>query len=158
MTFSSVSRSCFEVEEVCATAAGVTGFRAGVGAVTRWRAGGAGAATGGGRIGVATSRAAAVAAGGGLLWGTTLRTTGRAFGIGTLCFAGEEAAACFAGGEAGSFAAEGANVVIVSRTQAALESAAGEVRRKHNAKVTAYPADLSDIKSRQRLHEAERFV
>jgi hypothetical protein len=35
-----------------------------------------------------------------------LRTTGRAFGIGTLCFAGEEAAACFAGGEAGSFAAE----------------------------------------------------
>jgi 3-oxoacyl-[acyl-carrier protein] reductase len=53
-----------------------------------------------------------------------------------------------------SFAAEGANVVIVSRSQAALESAAGEVRRKHNAKVAAYPADLSDINSRQRLHES----
>jgi 3-oxoacyl-[acyl-carrier protein] reductase len=53
-----------------------------------------------------------------------------------------------------SFAAEGANIVIVSRTQAALESAAGEVRRKHNAKVTAHPADLSDAKSRQRLHES----
>ena len=37
-----------------------------------------------------------------------------------------------------SFAAEGANVVIVSRNQAALENAAGEVRRKHNAKVTAH--------------------
>ena len=34
-----------------------------------------------------------------------------------------------------SFAAEGANVVIVSRNQAALENAAGEVRRKHNARL-----------------------
>jgi NAD(P)-dependent dehydrogenase (short-subunit alcohol dehydrogenase family) len=33
-----------------------------------------------------------------------------------------------------AFAAEGATVVIVSRSQAALETAAGEVRRKHNAK------------------------
>ena len=53
-----------------------------------------------------------------------------------------------------AFAAEGANVVIVSRGQAALETAAGEVRRKHNAKVTAYPADLSDANARQRLHQS----
>ena len=31
------------------------------------------------------------------------------------------------------FAGEGCNVIIVSRSQAALEDAAGEVRRKHNA-------------------------
>jgi 3-oxoacyl-[acyl-carrier protein] reductase len=53
-----------------------------------------------------------------------------------------------------AFAAEGANVVIVSRSQAALETAAGEVRRKHNAKVTAHPADLSDANVRQRLHQS----
>ena len=53
-----------------------------------------------------------------------------------------------------AFAAEGANVVIVSRNQAALETAAGEVRRKHNAKVTAHPADLSDTNARQRLHQS----
>ena len=53
-----------------------------------------------------------------------------------------------------AFAAEGANVVIVSRSQAALEDAAGEVRRKHNAKVTAHPADLSDANARQRLHQS----
>jgi 3-oxoacyl-[acyl-carrier protein] reductase len=53
-----------------------------------------------------------------------------------------------------SFAAEGANVVIVSRNQAALETAAGEVRRKHNAKVTAHAADLSDASARVRLHQS----
>ena len=103
MTFSSVSRSSFEVEEVCATAAGVTGFRAGVGAVTRWRAGGAGEATGGGRIGVAISRAAAVVAGGGAVAGATSRATGRTFGSGTLCFFGV-AAACVAAEPAAGFA------------------------------------------------------
>src|SRR5215475_3706754 len=85
MTFSSVSRSSLEVEEVAATAAGVTGLRAGVGAVTRWRAGGAGAATGADSEGVAISRAAAVA-------GCTLRATGRGFGSGILCLAGGLAA------------------------------------------------------------------
>jgi 3-oxoacyl-[acyl-carrier protein] reductase len=53
-----------------------------------------------------------------------------------------------------AFAAEGANIVIVSRDQATLESAAGEVRRKHNAKVTAHAADLSDAGQRTRLHQA----
>ena len=43
-----------------------------------------------------------------------------------------------------AFAAEGANIVIASRNQAMLEQAAGEVRRKHNAKVAAHPADLSN--------------
>ena len=43
-----------------------------------------------------------------------------------------------------AFAAEGAGIVIASRNQAMLEQAAGEVRRKHNAKVAAHPADLSE--------------
>jgi len=62
MTFSSVSRSSRDVEEVAATAAGATCFLAGVGAVTRWRADGAGLATGDGSEGEANSLAAAVAA------------------------------------------------------------------------------------------------
>jgi len=51
MTFSSVSRSAFEVDDVAAMAAGATDLRAGVGVAARWRAGGAGAATGGGSEG-----------------------------------------------------------------------------------------------------------
>ena len=43
-----------------------------------------------------------------------------------------------------AFAAEGASIVIVSRDAALLEKAAGEVRRKHNRKVVAHAADLSD--------------
>src|SRR6185437_8133334 len=75
-----------EVEEVAATAAGVTGFRAGVGVVTRWSAGGAGAATGAGSDGLAVARAAAVV-------GTTCRAAGRDFGSGILwCLAGALAA------------------------------------------------------------------
>ena len=35
-----------------------------------------------------------------------------------------------------------------------LEKAAGEVRRKHNAKVAAHPADLSDAAQRLRMHQA----
>jgi 3-oxoacyl-[acyl-carrier protein] reductase len=53
-----------------------------------------------------------------------------------------------------AFAAEGASIVITSRDKAVLESAAGEVRRMHNAKVTAHPADLSDASQRIRLHQA----
>lgn len=53
-----------------------------------------------------------------------------------------------------AFAAEGASIVMVSRSQAALEASAAEVRRKHNAKVTAHPADLSDAGARVRLHQA----
>ena len=53
-----------------------------------------------------------------------------------------------------AFAAEGAGIVIASRNQAMLEQAAGEVRRKHNAKVAAHPADLSSAPERTRLHQA----
>jgi len=53
-----------------------------------------------------------------------------------------------------AFAAEGASIVIASRNQAMLEQAAGEVRRKHNAKVAAHPADLSNAAERTRLHQA----
>jgi NAD(P)-dependent dehydrogenase (short-subunit alcohol dehydrogenase family) len=52
------------------------------------------------------------------------------------------------------FAAEGANVVIVARDEATLGRAAGEVRRKHNAKVTTHPADLSQPQAREALHRA----
>jgi NAD(P)-dependent dehydrogenase (short-subunit alcohol dehydrogenase family) len=52
-----------------------------------------------------------------------------------------------------AFAAEGANLVIVSRSKAILEQAAGEVARKHNAKVSAHAADLSDALERRRLYE-----
>jgi len=87
--------SAREVDDVAATAAGVTGFRAGVGAATRWRAGGAGAAGTDIVIG-GLSRAAAVAAGGGLVFGTTVRAIGRARGIGTFAF---EAAASAGGAD-----------------------------------------------------------
>ena len=53
-----------------------------------------------------------------------------------------------------AFAAEGANIVIASRDQAMLDNAAGEVRRKHNAKVAAHAADLSDAGQRLRMHQA----
>ena len=53
-----------------------------------------------------------------------------------------------------AFAAEGANVVIVSRDQAVLDKAAGEVARRHNARVTAHPSDLSDAVQRRSLHAA----
>jgi hypothetical protein len=94
--------SACEVDDVAATAAGVTGLRAGVGAVTRRRTGGTGPARGGcgGAAAVVavggTSFAAAVAAGacgaGGLDFGTTLRATGRGFGSGIFDFAGAVAA------------------------------------------------------------------
>src|SRR3954452_4448465 len=53
-----------------------------------------------------------------------------------------------------AFAAEGANIIITSRDKAMLENAAGEVRRKHNAKAVTHPADLSDAAQRLRLHQA----
>ena len=43
-----------------------------------------------------------------------------------------------------AFAAEGANVVVVARDQSVLETAAGEVARKHNARATAHASDLSE--------------
>ena len=55
---------------------------------------------------------------------------------------------------ANAFAAEGAEIVIAARNHAMLEDAAGGVRRKHNAKVTAHAADLSDVSQRIRLHQS----
>ena len=53
-----------------------------------------------------------------------------------------------------AFAAEGANIVITSRDKALLEKTAGEVARQHNAKVLAFPADLSKGAERERVHAA----
>jgi NAD(P)-dependent dehydrogenase (short-subunit alcohol dehydrogenase family) len=53
-----------------------------------------------------------------------------------------------------AFAAEGASIVLCARDPAVLEKAAGEVRRKHNSKVAAHPADLSSPGARAKLHEA----
>jgi NAD(P)-dependent dehydrogenase (short-subunit alcohol dehydrogenase family) len=53
-----------------------------------------------------------------------------------------------------AFAAEGASIIIASRDQAKLEQTAGEIARKHNAKVTAHSADLSDAAQRMRMHQA----
>lgn len=53
-----------------------------------------------------------------------------------------------------AFAAEGASIVIASRDQAKLEQTTGEIARKHNAKVTAHAADLSDAAQRIRMHQA----
>src|SRR5258708_7520424 len=96
MTFSSASMSAREVDVVVATAAGVTGLRAGVGWVTRCRAGAAGAATGGGRVAVVAPLAGAVAAAGGIVFGTTLRAIGRALGNGTFALVWPSAPLAFA--------------------------------------------------------------
>jgi NAD(P)-dependent dehydrogenase (short-subunit alcohol dehydrogenase family) len=53
-----------------------------------------------------------------------------------------------------AFAAEGAEIVLASRDKGVLEAAAGEVRRKHNAKVATHPADLSNAGERARMHAA----
>jgi len=53
-----------------------------------------------------------------------------------------------------AFAAEGARIIMVSRTQAVLEAAAGDVARKHNAKVRAHAADLADAAQRRQLQQA----
>ena len=53
-----------------------------------------------------------------------------------------------------AFAAEGASIVACARDKGVLEAAAGEVRRKHNTKVTAHAADLSLPAERVRLHQA----
>jgi hypothetical protein len=92
MTFSNASISARDVDAVAATAAGVTGLRAGVGEVTRARAGGAGEAAGGVSTTGVVALAAAVAAAGGVVFGTMLRATGRALGNGTLDLAGPSAA------------------------------------------------------------------
>ena len=88
--------------DVAAMAAGVPDLRTGVGAVTRCRAGGAGAATVGDSGAPALSRPGAVAGEGGVVFGTTSRATGREFGSGGLPFAAVLSdgfsAACFGAG------------------------------------------------------------
>src|SRR5215472_7749434 len=87
ITSSSWSRSSLDVLDVAATAAGGPNLRAGVGAVTRCRTGGAGAATGDDSGVVEVCRPGAVAGEGGVVFGTTLCATGREFGCGGLSFA-----------------------------------------------------------------------
>jgi 3-oxoacyl-[acyl-carrier protein] reductase len=53
-----------------------------------------------------------------------------------------------------AFAAEGANIIICARNEVTLTSAAGEVRRKHNAKVVTHSADLAQADQRARLHRS----
>jgi 3-oxoacyl-[acyl-carrier protein] reductase len=52
-----------------------------------------------------------------------------------------------------AFAAEGADIIVVSRDKTTLESAAGDVARRHNARTTAHAADLSNPAQRRRLNE-----
>lgn len=52
---------------------------------------------------------------------------------------------------ADAFAAEDAEIVIVARSAGTLEETAGEIARKHNAKVTPHVADLSDDAAREDL-------
>jgi NAD(P)-dependent dehydrogenase (short-subunit alcohol dehydrogenase family) len=52
-----------------------------------------------------------------------------------------------------AFAAEGADIIVVSRDKMTLESAAGDVARRHNARTAAHAADLSDPAQRRRLNE-----
>ncbi len=53
-----------------------------------------------------------------------------------------------------AFAAEGCSVILAARDKATLEAAAGEVRRKHNSKVTVHAADLSQPGARVAMHQA----
>ena len=50
-----------------------------------------------------------------------------------------------------AFAQEGANVILVSRTQSALDEAAAEVTQLANVKVETLAADLSKIEERERV-------
>lgn len=52
------------------------------------------------------------------------------------------------------FAQEGANVLLVSRTKAALEEAAADIRSKANVNVGVFAADMSKIEERERLFAA----
>jgi 3-oxoacyl-[acyl-carrier protein] reductase len=51
-----------------------------------------------------------------------------------------------------AFAAEGAEIIICARDAANLGTAAGEVSRRHNAKVATHAADLAQVEQRARLH------
>src|SRR5262245_50443334 len=83
MTFSSVSLSACDVDDVAATAAGATCLR-GLGRAACWRV--AGARTGGAEAGAAAAAGAWVAACAGVLaaadLGTVVRAIGRGFGRG----------------------------------------------------------------------------
>ncbi len=116
ITSSSWSRSSFEVLAVAAMAGGGPDLRAGVGAVTRCRTGGAGLATGG-ESGAPTSRPGAVAGEAGVVFGTTLCATVRAVGSGGLPFAVFSpgfSAACFAVGLSAACLAVDFSVAVVA--------------------------------------------
>ena len=72
--------------------------------------------------------------------GKRVLVTGGSKGIGLACGA--------------AFAAEGCDVVLASRDQAALEKAAAGIRGRHNVNVTTHAADLSDAAARVAMHRA----
>ncbi|ETW99622.1 SDR family oxidoreductase [Candidatus Entotheonella palauensis] len=74
------------------------------------------------------------------LTGKTVLITGASKGIGRAC--------------ADAFAAEGANLHIVSRTEADLKRAAEEIRSRHQVAVTVHARDLSVSRNVDELFEA----
>jgi NAD(P)-dependent dehydrogenase (short-subunit alcohol dehydrogenase family) len=53
-----------------------------------------------------------------------------------------------------AFAAEGCDLVLVSRSAAALAAAAEGIRDRHNVNISTHAADLSDAGERRALHDA----
>jgi 3-oxoacyl-[acyl-carrier protein] reductase len=74
------------------------------------------------------------------LRGKRVLVTGGSKGIGLAC--------------AQAFAAEGCDLVLASRDPAALETAAGAIRSRHNVQVAAFAGDLGDGGARIALHAA----
>ena len=78
------------------------------------------------------------------LRGRKALVTGASKGIGRAC--------------AEALAEEGCDVVLVSRTEADLAKARGEIAAKHNVAVRYYALDLSDGNQRVLLHRARAKV
>jgi len=78
------------------------------------------------------------------LRGKRVLVTGASKGIGLAC--------------AEAFAAEGCDVIMVSRSAETLDAAAASIRSRHNVGVTTHAADLSDGAARSALAEAHPTI